>query len=50
MICQAAQTPLPISNPAVAHRFSQTLLDLLTLSLELQDHNEVAAERDLYAK
>ncbi len=50
MICQAAQTPLLISNPAVAQRFSQTMLDLLTLSLELQDHNEVAAERDLYAK
>lgn len=50
MIYQAAQTPELISNPDVASRFSQTMLDLLTLSLELQDHNTVASERDLYTK
>jgi len=50
MISQAAQTPVLMSNPAVASRFSQTMLDLLILSLELQDHNTAASERDLYAK
>lgn len=50
MIHQAAQTPLLVSNPDVASRFSQTMLDLLMLSLELQDQNTVSVERDLYAR
>lgn len=50
MICQAAQTPVLVSNPDVASRFSQTMLDLLVLSLELQDHNTAASERNLYAR
>lgn len=50
MICQAAQTPFLVSHPEVAGRFSQTMLDLLVLSLELQDHHQVSSERDLYAR
>ncbi|MEK0248360.1 helix-turn-helix domain-containing protein [Raoultella sp. BAC10a-01-01] len=50
MICQAANTPVLVNNSDVASRFSQTMLDLLILSLELQDHHNVASERDLYAK
>lgn len=50
MIFQAAHTPVLVNNSDVASRFSQTMLDLLVLSLELQDHNTVASERDLYAR
>ena len=50
MICQAAQTPVLVNNSDVASRFSQTMLDLLMLSLELQDHNTVSSERDLFVR
>ncbi|MEG3129270.1 helix-turn-helix domain-containing protein [Pantoea cypripedii] len=50
MIYQTVQTPVLMNNPDVAGRFSQTLLDLLVLSLELQDHANAASERDLYAR
>lgn len=49
MLRQAAAMPDCLENPDISGRFSQTLLDLLVLSLELQDVNNVGAERDLYA-
>lgn len=50
MLRQAAAMPGCLDNPDISGRFSQTLLDLLVLSLELQDLDNVSAERDLYAR
>lgn len=50
MLRQAAAMPACLDNPDISGRFSRTLLDLLALSLELQDLNNVSAERDLYAR
>ena len=50
IVCLAANHSVLSGNPEMAGRLSQTILDLLTLSLELQDIDKVAAERDLYAR
>ncbi|GLW39403.1 transcriptional regulator [Pectobacterium carotovorum subsp. carotovorum] len=50
MLRQSTEAASWQQNPDIAGRFSQTLLDLLVLSLELQDLNNVGAERDLYAR
>lgn len=50
MIYQAVQSPELFSHPQLAGRFSQTLLDLLVLSLELQTPEKEHVERDLYAR
>ena len=50
MLRQAATQPAALEAPEVAGRFSQTLLDLLVLSLELQDSNTASIERGLYAR
>lgn len=50
MLRQSTEVASWQQNPDIAGRFSQTLLDLLVLSLELQDLNNVGAERDLYAR
>ncbi|WP_343590709.1 helix-turn-helix domain-containing protein [Paracidovorax wautersii] len=50
MLRQAAAGSACLEDAAVSGRFSQTLIDLLVLSLELQDLSVVQAERDLYAR
>lgn len=50
MLRQATAMPVCLDNPDISGRFSQTLLDLLVLSLELQDLDNVSTERDLYAR
>ncbi len=52
IVSLAVNNPVLSGNPEMAGRFSQTILDLLTLALTLsrQDINEVASERDLYAR
>lgn len=51
MLRQAATTTHPgLQEPAISGRFSQTVLDLLVLSLELQDGDRTNSERDLYAR
>ncbi|KPZ08662.1 helix-turn-helix domain-containing protein [Pseudomonas syringae group genomosp. 3] len=50
MLRQAATHPAALQSPEVAGRFSQTLLDLLVLSLELQDTQTTSVERNLYAR
>ncbi|HHT0382387.1 AraC family transcriptional regulator [Klebsiella michiganensis] len=50
MLRQATAMPACLDNPDISGRFSQTMLDLLVLSLELQDLDNVSAERDLYAR
>lgn len=50
IVCLAANNSFLSCNPEMAGRFSQTILDLLTLSLELQSTDKVASERDLYAR
>ena len=50
MLRQAAAMPACLNTADISGRFSQTLLDLLVLSLELQDLNNVGVERDLYSR
>ncbi|MHA7685433.1 AraC-like ligand-binding domain-containing protein [Cupriavidus sp. PET2-C1] len=50
MLRQAASATVGLENAAISGRFSQTLLDLLVISLELQDMDQVHAERDLYGR
>ncbi len=50
MLRQATAMPACLDNPDISGRFSQTMLDLLVLSLELQDLDNVSAERDLYTR
>lgn len=51
MLRQAAAPPHSgLQDAAISGRFSQTLLDLLVLSLELQDLERIGSERDLYAR
>lgn len=51
MLRQAAATTQPgLQDPSISGRFSQTLLDLLVLSVELQDLAKASSERDLYAQ
>ncbi|GAA5004798.1 helix-turn-helix domain-containing protein [Acinetobacter puyangensis] len=50
MLRQAVMSPLNLEHPNLSERFSQTALDLLVLSLEMQDIKQVGAERDLYAR
>ncbi|WP_336749953.1 helix-turn-helix domain-containing protein [Pantoea vagans] len=50
IVCLAVNNSFLSGNPEMAGRFSQTILDLLTLSLELQSIDKVASERDLYAR
>jgi AraC-like DNA-binding protein len=47
MLIQAASSTTALSAD-ISHRFSQTILDLLVLSLELQDVKKAASEKDLY--
>lgn len=49
MLLQAVVHPSVQADAAMAARFGETLLELLVLSLELQDAPGRAAERDLYA-
>lgn len=50
MLLQAAATPPGLQDAEISKRFSQTMLDLLVLSLELQDLEKTNAELDLYAR
>ncbi|WP_261640567.1 helix-turn-helix domain-containing protein [Erwinia mallotivora] len=50
MIGQAVQSPLMIAQPDLARRYSQTLLDLLILSLEMQSADGQPGSADLYAR
>jgi AraC-like DNA-binding protein len=50
MLRAATSMPLVTQDAGVATRFSQTLLDLLVLSLELQDLQTSHAELDLYGR
>ncbi|WP_084308108.1 helix-turn-helix domain-containing protein [Phytopseudomonas flavescens] len=50
MLRQATEAPESLLDTDIAVRFSQTLLDLLVLSLELQDLEKTSSERDLYAR
>lgn len=50
MLRQAATTSPGLQDAEISGRFSQTLLDLLVLSLELQDLNKISSERDLYSR
>ncbi|WP_175758250.1 helix-turn-helix domain-containing protein [Burkholderia ambifaria] len=50
MLRQAAALSQESPDARIASRVSQTLLDLLVLSLELQDLGKVQAEHDLYNK
>ncbi|KTT02051.1 AraC family transcriptional regulator [Pseudomonas oryzihabitans] len=50
MLRQAADGSPALEDETYALRFSQTLLDLLVLSLELQGSERAVAERDLYPR
>lgn len=50
MLRQAADGSPALEDESYALRFSQTLLDLLVLSLELQGSERAVAERDLYPR
>lgn len=50
MLRQAATFPEAQQNSDLSDRFSQAILDLLVLSVELQDVEKVSSERDLYAR
>lgn len=50
MLRQAADGLPALENEAYSLRFSQALLDLLVLSLELQGAGSAATERDLYPR
>ncbi|KAA8731164.1 helix-turn-helix domain-containing protein [Acinetobacter qingfengensis] len=50
MLRQAVMSPLHLEHPNLSERFSQTALDLLVLSLEMQDIKQIGVERDLYAR
>ncbi|KEA63042.1 hypothetical protein ADIMK_2566 [Marinobacterium lacunae] len=50
MLRQAASNPSELQSAELAGRFSQTFIDLLALSLELQDLKTAHAEQDLYAR
>lgn len=50
LLRQAAAAPAGLENVEISGRLSQTLLDLLVISLELQDLDVIHAERDLYAR
>ncbi|MCV9880236.1 helix-turn-helix domain-containing protein [Brenneria izbisi] len=50
MLYQVAVEPIGLHDDDISGRFSQTLLDLLVLSLELQDLAKNSIERDLYAR
>lgn len=50
MMRQAGSAPAWLRDPNLSARFSQTLLDLLVLSLEVPDPGQAHSERDLYAR
>ncbi|WP_460149196.1 AraC-like ligand-binding domain-containing protein [Pseudomonas sp. S3_E10] len=50
MLRQAANTPASLQDEHIAKRYSTALLDLLVLSLELQDLNTTHQELDLYGR
>ncbi|WP_321793553.1 helix-turn-helix domain-containing protein [Burkholderia pyrrocinia] len=50
MLRQAAALPEGLSEAGISGRFSQALLDLLVLSVELQDLDKIQVEHDLYDK
>lgn len=50
MLRQAAEAGASLQDEAILNRYSQTLLDLLVLSLELQDVQQSREELDLYAR
>lgn len=50
MLRQAASTASGLPETGVSSRFSSTLLDLLVISLELQDLKSTHAELDLYGR
>lgn len=50
MLRQAASTPSGFQDEGLSSRFSSTLLDLLVISLELQDLKTTRDELDLYGR
>lgn len=50
MLRQAASTPALLQDQAMSGRYSSTLLDLLVISLELQDLQTTHGELDLYGR
>lgn len=50
MLRQVVSTPFDLKNSNLSGRFSQTALDLLTLSLEMHELKDIGKERDLYAR
>ncbi len=50
MLRQVASTPASLQGERVSNRCSSVLLDLLVMSLELQDLNATHQEQDLYAR
>jgi AraC-like DNA-binding protein len=50
MLRQVVTAPPILENPDFSARFSQTLLDLLALSLEVQNVEKANDERDLYSR
>ena len=50
MLRQAASTPASLQDENISNRYSSALLDLLVISLELQDLKTTHAELDLYGR
>ncbi len=50
MLRQAASTPASLQDENISNRYSSALLDLLVISLELQDLKTSHAELDLYGR
>ncbi len=50
MLRQAASTPESLQDEHIAKRYSAALIDLLVISLELQDLNTTHQELDLYGR
>lgn len=50
MLRQAASTPASLQDENISNRYSSTLLDLLVISLELQDLKTSHEELDLYGR
>jgi predicted dinucleotide-binding enzyme len=50
MLRQAASTPASLQDEAISNRYSSALLDLLVISLEVQDLKTTHEELDLYGR
>ncbi len=50
MMLQATTHPLVQEDPRIGQRFSETIVELLVLSLELQRAADTGSDRDLYAR